>query len=455
MGVMPVNKLLLNMSLPPMISMLAVALYNIIDSIFVAMVSEDALTAVTLVFPVQMLMNAILVGTGVGLASLISRRLGEKRREDAESAAAHGFVLALLIWILLLLFTLFLAEPFLRFFTGDTNEAIFRMALTYCRIVMIGSVFICFSIMIEKILQAQGNMFQPMLFVLIGLGTNCFLAPILIIGYLGAPRFEVAGAGYAAVIGQATGLAIALFILFGKRHQVNVNFKGFRLRFEIIRDILVVGAPSIVMQAVMPLLISFLNKLLFVYQSAVFVLGLYYRISTFAIMPVLGLNQGALPIMGYNFGAKNRLRLLAAFKAALRVAIIIMIVAVAIFWIFPWQIMGLFSAGEYTMEVGVHALRVICVSWLPGAFVIIAIGLFQAMAHGMFALVIAVVRQIGFIMPLAYILLTYYGLNAVWYSYPLAEIASFTLAVIFFRWIYTHEIKGLPDGTPVLGKLHG
>jgi Na+-driven multidrug efflux pump len=294
-----------------------------------------------------------------------------------------------------------------------------------------------------------------MLFVLIGLGTNCVLAPILIIGYFGAPRLEVAGAGYAAVIGQCVGLSIALLILFGKKHLVNVSFKGFRLRFEIIRDILVVGAPSIVMQAVMPLVISFLNKLLFSYGSAVFVLGVYYRISTFAILPVLGLNQGALPIMGYNFGAKNRLRLLQTFKSAFKVAMCIMIVSVAIFWIFPVQIMTLFSASEGTMNLGVHALRVISVSWLPGAFVIIAIGLFQALAHGMFALIISIVRQIGFIMPLAWILLTYIGLNAVWYSYPLAEIASFTLAVLFFRRTYAREIKLLPDGAPVSGKLPG
>ena len=451
MGVMPINKLLFNMSLPPMISMLAVALYNIIDSIFVAMVSEDALTAVTLVFPVQMLMNAVIVGTGVGLASLISRRLGEKRQDEAESAAAHGFVFALVIWILFALFGIFLAEPFLRFFTGDGNESILQMAMTYCRIVMIGSVSICFSITIEKILQATGNTFQPMLFNIIGLGTNCVLAPILIIGYLGAPRLEVAGAGYAAIIGQTVGLAVALIIFLGKSHAVKVSLKGFHLKFETVRDILVVGAPTIVMQAVMPILISFLNKLLFSYTSAVFVLGVYYRISTFAILPVLGLNQGALPIMGYNFGAKNRLRLMQAFKSAFKVAIIIMIVCVAIFWIFPERIMMLFSASEATMDLGVHALRIVSLSWLPGAYVIIAIGLFQAMAHGVFALIISIVRQIGFIMPLAWILLTYFGIYAVWYSYPLAEIASFTLAVLFFRRVYIREIKKLPDGAPIGG----
>ena len=453
MGTMPVNKLLFNMSLPPMISMLAAALYNIIDSIFVAMISEDALTSVVLVFPIQMLLTAVTVGTGVGLASLISRRLGEKRQKDADSAATHGFVFSLVIWILFALFAIFLAEPFVKFFTGGENAAIQEMALTYCRIVMIGSVSICFSTTIEKILQATGNTFHPMLFNIIGLGTNTVLAPILIIGYFGVPRMGVAGAGLAAIIGQTVGLTVALIIFLRGSHVVKVSFKGFRLNFKTIRDILVVGAPTIVMQAVMPLLISFLNKMLFSYGSAVFILGVYYRISTFAILPVLGLNQGALPIMGYNFGAKNKKRLMKTFKSAFKVAITIMIVAVAIFWIFPEKIMMLFSASAGTMEMGVHALRVLSISWLPGAFVIIAIGLFQATAHGIFALIISVVRQIGFIMPLAWILLTYFGVNSVWYSYPLAEIASFTLAVVFFRKVYREEIKGLPDGAPVEGRI--
>ena len=450
MGVMPVNKLLANMSLPPMISMLAAALYNVIDSIFVAKVSEDALTAVTLVFPVQMFMMAINVGIGVGLISLISRRLGEKRQEEADSAATHGFVFAGVLWVLYVLFAIFFAGPFIQFFTGGQGYGeIYDMALTYCRIVMIGSVCFIFSIMIEKILQSTGNTFHPMLFNLIGIGTNTVFAPILIMGYLGAPALGVAGAGYAAVIGQSTGFGVALYIFITRKHAVQVRFKGFRIRFGIVRDILAVGIPSFVMQAMMPILISSLNKILFAYESAVFVLGVYFRISTFVILPVIGLNQGAMPIMGYNFGAKNRLRLLAAFKSAFIVGLVIMIVGAAVFWVFPESIMKLFSASGNTLDLGVHALRAICFSWIPGAFVIISVGLFQALAHGVFALIISVVRQLGFILPLALILLTYSGVYAVWYAYPLAEIAALVLAAVFLRRIFVQEIRPLPDGAPV------
>ena len=454
MGLMPVNKLLINMSMPPMVSMLAAALYNIVDSIFVAKVSEDALTAVTLVFPVQMFMMAINVGVGVGLTSLISRRLGQKRQNDADSAATHGFVFAAVLWVLYTLFAIFLAGPFIQLFTGTQGHgAIFGMALTYCRIVMIGSGPFVFSVMTEKILQSTGNTFHPMLFNLIGIGTNTVFAPILIMGYLGAPALGVAGAGYAAVIGQSTGFAVAMYIFLSRKHAVKVSFKGFRLSLQTIRDILAVGIPSFVMQAMMPILISSLNKMLFSYASAVFVLGVYFRISTFVILPVIGMNQGALPIMGYNFGAKNRLRLMATYKSAFKVAMIIMVVGTAVFWLFPDRIMMLFSASPETLDIGVHALRAISLSWVPGAFVIISVGLFQALAHAMFALVISVVRQIGFILPLAYILLMHFGVNGAWYSYPLAEISALTLTALFMRRIYLKEIKGLPDGAPVEGRI--
>jgi Na+-driven multidrug efflux pump len=201
----------------------------------------------------------------------------------------------------------------------------------------------------------------------------------------------------------------------------------------------------------MPLLISFLNKMLFLYAGAVFVLGVYYRISTFVIMPILGLNQGALPIMGYNYGAKNRLRLTAVFKSALTVALIIMIAGTSFFMIFAYQIMTLFSASDETMELGVTALRIISIAWIPAAYAVITVALFQALAYGVFALVVSITRQIGLVLPLAWILLTHFGLNAVWYSYPLAEIGSVVVTLILHRWIYKNKIKYLPDGMPVSG----
>ena len=447
MGVMPIGRLLANMSAPPMVSMLAVALYNIVDSIFVARVSENALTAVTLVFPIQMFVMSINVGIGVGLTSLISRRLGEKRQGDAESAAVHGFFFAFVTWILYVLFAIFAAGPFIQLFTGTQGQGeIYEMALIYCRIVMIGSLFLNVSITIKRILQATGNTFHPMLFNIIGVGVNTILAPILIIGYFGAPSLGVAGAGYAAVIGQGTGLAVALCILFSRKHAVRVSFKGFKPRLEITRDILVVGVPTIVMNAAMPILISLLNKLLFSYGSAVFILGVYFRISTFVILPVIGLNNGALPIMGYNFGAKNRLRLVATYKTAIAVALIIMIAGTAIFWVFPDRIMTIYSATGDTFDMGVHALRVISLCWIPGAFTIISIGMMQALAHGGFALIITLVRQLGFVLPLAYFLLTRFGVYGYWYAFSVAEVFALVITALFVRYIFKKEINKLPEG---------
>jgi putative MATE family efflux protein len=459
MGVMPVGKLLANMSLPPMISMLAAALYNIIDSIFVAKVSEDALAAMTLVFPVQMLMMSFNLGIGVGIASLISRRLGEKRQDEANLAATHGFVFAITTWALYALFAVFLAGPFIRVFTGTGNEGIYEMAVSYCRIVMVGSLLFNFSIVIERILQSTGNTFHPMVFNLVGLSVNIVAAPILIIGWfpiigdLGFPGFGVQGAGFAAILGQSVGAVVALVIFFSRKHAVRISFRKFHIHWDIVRDILAVGAPTIVMQAVMPILIASLNALFITYSTtAVAVLGVYFRITTFVVMPVMGLNQGALPIMGYNFGAKNRLRLMATYTSGLKVAFIILAVGTAIFWIFPHWIMMLFSPNAEMLDMGVHALRAVSIGWIPGAFVIITNGMFQALAHGVFALIIAIVRQIGVVLPLTYILLVNFGINASWYAWAIAEFAALTLSVIFLMRIKKNQIDKLPDGDPVLGK---
>jgi putative MATE family efflux protein len=445
MGVLPIRKLLFSMSLPPMLSMLLNALYNIVDSIFVAKISENALAAVTLVFPVQMLMMSICVGTGVGLASLISRRLGEKRQRDADIAAAHGFFLAVICWVAFAAFGLFGAEPFLRMFTD--NPDILSMGIVYCRIVAVGSVFMCISICIERIMQATGDMIHPMIFNSVGAAINTALAPIFIIGLLGAPRLGVMGAGLVAITGQCIAMIIAVVMFVRNEHAVTVSFKGFRLSGRTIGDILVVGAPSIIMISIQSFLISGLNAILITYSTtAVAVLGVYFRIQTFVILPVIGMGQGALPIIGYNFGAKNRKRLLATFKLAYKIATTIMIVGVALFWIFPEQIMTLFNAGEDMMDIGVHALRIISISYIPAAFTIVAVTLFQATAHGIFAAIISIVRQLGFILPLAYLLLYFFGIDAVWFAFPIAESAALVMAIFFYRRVKARQIDILPEG---------
>jgi putative MATE family efflux protein len=443
MGVLPIGKLLFTMSLPPMISMIINSLYNIIDSICVAQVSENALAAVTLVFPVQMLIISIMVGISVGLSSLIARRLGEKRQADADSAAAHGFVIAIVAWAFFALFAIFIAPLFLGLYTEDPE--ILDGAILYCRIVMIGSLPMCIAITIERILQATGNMIFPMIFNATGAIINAILAPIFIIGLLGAPALGIMGAGIVAVFGQSIAMIIAIILFVANEHAVTVKFKGFRCKGEIIKDIFAVGAPTIVMMSIQSFLITGLNAILISYSTtAVAVLGIYYRIQTFVVMPVIGMNQGALPLMGYNFGAKKKARLLEVYHKAIKVAFIIMLIGVALFWVFPREIMSMFAAGPEMMDMGVHALRAISVSFFFAPFVIITIGLFQALAHGAYAMIISIIRQLGMILPAAYILVHLFGVNGAWYAFPVAEGTAFVLALLFRRRIMRKEIDRLP-----------
>lgn len=445
MGVLPVGKLLFSMSVPPMASMLLSALYNIVDSVFVSKISENALAAVTLAFPVQMLMISICVGIGVGNASLISRRLGERRQDEADSAATHGFFLALICWICFALFGFFGTEPFLRLFTDDPE--ILAMAVTYLRIVTVGSLSMCFSVCIERIMQSTGDMLHPMIFNLVGAGLNLFLAPVFIIGLLGAPRLGVLGAGSVAVTGQTVSLILAVIFFTRGKRDVTVHFRGFRPNGRIVADILVVGAPTIIMMSIQSFLISGLNAILISYSTtAVAVLGVYFRIQTFVTLPVFGMGQGSLPIMGFNFGARNRRRLMATFKLALKIAMLIMAVGTALFWIIPVPIMTLFSASPEMMDIGVHALRSISISFVPAAFSIVAVTFFQATAHGLFAMINSIIRQLVLILPLAYLLLTHFGIDYVWYAFPLAEGVTLVMSALFLRHVYRRQIRLLPEG---------
>jgi Na+-driven multidrug efflux pump len=267
-------------------------------------------------------------------------------------------------------------------------------------------------------------------------------------GLWGAPRLGVMGAGLVAVTGQCVAMILAVVMFVRNEHAVSVSFKGFRVRGRTLADIFVVGAPSIIMISIQSFLISGLNAILIAYSTtAVAVLGVYFRIQTFVILPVIGMGQGALPIMGYNFGAKNRKRLLATFKLAWKIATTIMVCGVALFWIFPEQIMTLFSAEGDMMDIGVRALRSISISYIPAAFTIVAVTMFQATAHGIFAAIISIVRQLGFILPIAYVLLQTFGIDAVWFAFPIAEGAALIMAAIFFRRVKRNQIDRLPEGS--------
>ena len=309
MGTEPIGKLLLSMSLPAMFSMLIQALYNIVDSIYVAQIGEHALTAVSLAFPVQNLMIAVSVGTGVGLNSLISRRLGERREKEASAAATHGVLISFAESLLFLLFGLFFCRMFFSAFTSDST--VIQMGVDYTSIVTIFSFGSFIQINLEKTLQATGNMFYPMVFQLIGAITNIILDPIFIFGWFGLPAMGVAGAAIATVAGQILAMLYAVYVMVRKEHAVHITFKGFHFSGAIVRDIFQVGFPSIIMQSIGSVMIMALNNILIVFsQAAVAVLGVYFKLQSFVFMPVFGLGAGALPIMGFNYGARNKKRLM-------------------------------------------------------------------------------------------------------------------------------------------------
>jgi putative MATE family efflux protein len=442
MGVLPINRLIFSMSFPAMISMIISAMYNIVESIFVARISEKAMTAVTLVFSVQMLQVSVAVGCGVGLSSFISRSLGAKRHRDAEEAATHGFIMAVFHWAIFACFGIFLAGPFIGLFTNDPY--IYENAVLFCRIVTIGSLFSFVSITCERILQSMGNMLFPMIFNSVAAILNCFLAPVLILGLLGVPRLGVMGAGFAAVTCQFVGMCIALFLLFRFKHQVKPSFRGFKPKLRTILDIYNVGIPTMIMMSIGSFMISGLNAILIRFSAAaVAVLGVYFRLNSFIFMPVFGLNQGSLPIMGYNFGARNKDRLVKTYKAAVKIALVIMALGTALFWIAPHKLLALFSASDAMYEIGVPALRIISICFISSAFSIVTVGMFQALGHGFLSMLISLLRQLILILPLAWILTHTIGIKGAWIAFPIAEFSSLILTTIFLRHVYKKEIKDL------------
>ena len=442
MGTRPVLPLILSMALPAMFSMLVQALYNIVDSVFVSQYdAQNALAAVSLAYPVQMLIIAVGVGTGVGFGSLISRRLGEGRYEEANDAAAHGIFLGLCSWAVFLVFGIFFVEPFFQSFSD--NPVLIGMAVDYTRICTVFSFGTFIEIFLEKILQATGDMIHPMKFLLTGAITNIILDPIMIFGYFGFPELGVAGAAIATVLGQILSMAYALWVVLTGDHAVKITLRGFRPKGRIIRDIYAVGFPSIIMQSISSFLVVCLNMILIGFsEAAVSVLGIYYKLQSFVFMPVFGLNQGVLPIMGYSFGARNRGRLLEALKWGFVIAASIMTAGTLLFWLAPEGLLSFFSPTAELLELGVPALRLISLSFIPAAFGIMFGTLFQATGYGTRSLCISLLRQLVVILPVAWYL-SRFGVGYVWYAFPASELVSVAASVLFFRNLYRTRIQGL------------
>ena len=448
MGVMPIGKLIVTMSLPIMISMLVQALYNVVDSVFVARIDEYALTAVSMAFPIQNLMIAVSVGTAVGVNALLARYLGAKDYEKVNKIAENAVFLAIMSYLVFLLIGLFLAEPFYR--SQTDIEEIVQYGRQYISICCCLSFGVFIQIMFERLLQATGKTVYTMCTQGVGALTNIILDPILIFGMFGLPRMGVAGAAAATVAGQMVAAVLAVSLNHLKNKEVRIQMKGFCPNPEIIGQIYEIGLPAIVMQAIGSAMNYGMNRILITFSStATAVFGVYFKLQSFVFMPVFGLNQGALPVMGYNYGARNRKRLMGAYKITLTAAVVSMALGLVLFQLLPEPMLMLFvdksdaAAAQEMIEVGVPALKTISLSFLGAAFGIINSTMFQATARGMNSLIVSVCRQLVVILPAAWLLGQQFGLNAVWYAFPIAEIAAFFISYILLWREYRSELRFL------------
>ncbi len=444
MGTMPVNKLLLNMSLPMMLSMLVQALYNIVDSIFVSRISEDALTAVSLAFPVQTLMIAVSVGTGVGVNALLSRSLGEKNIERANQIATNGIFLAFAGYVVFLLVGIFGVGVF--FGTQTDDETIMRYGMTYLRICCICSLGVFIQTMAEKLLQSTGKTVISMVTQMTGALINLILDPILIFGYLGLPRMGIAGAAIATVAGQCVAAVFALFLNRKYNKEIHVSFRKSPVSPGMIGEIYKVGVPSIIMQAIGSVMTYGMNLILMSFSStAAAVFGIYFKLQSFIFMPVFGLNNGMVPIIAYNYGANKRSRMLRTIRLSITYAVGLMTAGFIVFQAVPGKLLLLFKASEDMLLIGVPALRTISLSFIFAGFCIVVGSVFQALGKAFYSMIVSILRQLVVLLPAAYILAKAAGLRAVWYSFPIAELMSLAMTLFFFVHIYRTIIRNVGD----------
>lgn len=444
MGTMPVNKLLVSMSLPMIASMLVQALYNVVDSVFVAQISENALTAVSLAFPIQSLMIAVSSGTCVGINALLSRSLGEKRQKEANLSAVNGVFLAFVSYLVFALMGIFGSHLF--FASQTENREIVEFGTQYLTICLIFSFGIFMEMTFERIMQSTGRTIYSMVTQGTGAIINIILDPIMIFGLFGFPRLGIRGAAIATVTGQIITMILAVWFNHKKNRDVQLSFKGFKPDGRIIAKIYEVGVPSIVMQSIVSIMTFGMNKILIMFsETAVSVLGIYFKLQSFIFMPIFGLNNGVIPIVAYNYGAGHKKRIMDTIKLSTFIAVGIMLIGLIIFQVFPEGLLKLFNASDHMLEVGVPALRIISTSFLFAGYCIILGSVFQALGNGVYSLIVSVARQLLCILPLAYVFARVAGLHAVWYSFPLAELISVTLTTILFRRIYVKKLKNLKN----------
>lgn len=448
LGVMPITKLIWNMSLPIIASMLVQALYNIVDSWFVSRVSEQALTAVSLAFPAQNLMIGLATGTAVGVNALMGRALGARLRERADRVANNGVFLAVVGFVISALLGLTCSDLFFR--SQTQVESIIQMGNDYLRIVTIGSLGMFCQIMYERLLQGTGRSLLSMYTQGLGAIINIILDPIFIFGL----KMGVAGAAVATIIGQFCGFALAVWFNHRKNTDITLSLRGFRPDFRLIGEIYAIGLPSVIMIAIGSVMTFLMNKILITYhaahETAATAFGVYFKLNSFIFMPIFGLNNGVIPIVAYNYGAQNRRRMMVTIKRSTLYACCIMVFGTVLFWAIPDTLLRLFDASDVMLAAGVPALRIIALSFCMAGMCIALGSSFQALGKSMYSMVTSIVRQLVFLVPIAYVLARYGAAignsDLVWWCYPIAEVSSLLLTLVFFRHIYKTVIAPLPEG---------
>ena len=444
MGTQPIGRLMITMSLPIMISMLVQALYNIVDSIFVAKIHKDALTAVSMAFPIQTLMIAVGAGTGVGIKALLSKSLGEKNFERANRSANNGIFLAFVSFLLFVVIGLCTTGIFYDFQTD--NEAIRQYGKDYLYIVTIASLGIFMQMTFENLLQSPGKTLYSMYTQGLGAIVNLILDPCLIFGWGPFPEMGVSGAALATVIGQFVAAGLGLLLNIKVNKELVISLKKYPPEKKTCKQIYAVGLPSIIMQSIGSVMTFSLNKILIGYSdTAVAVLGVYFKLQSFIFMPIFGLNNGYIPIIAYNYGARKKKRIIKAFKCGALLAVSIMAVGMVIFLTIPDVLLGFFEADDEMLEIGVPALRIISAHFVLASFSIIMISTLQGLSKGIYSMIVSFSRQIIVLLPAAYVLSKCFGLSAIWWAFPIAEVVSMTLCALFLAKTYRKMIKPLED----------
>ena len=465
MGTMPVLKLVLNMSLPMIISMLVQAVYNVVDSMYVSRLSEASLTAVSLAFPAQNLMIAVATGTGVGVNALLSRALGEKNRELANRVAENGVLLALVGYVLFLILGLTVSRAFIAAQTGVTE--IISYGEDYLTVVCCFSFGVFGQIMFERLMQSTGRTKYTLFTQGTGAVINIILDPVFIFGQdnfelfglkIGVFDMGVKGAAVATVIGQIVAFILAVILNQLKNPDIRLRLSSFRPDMKLIRRIYAIGIPSVLMVAIGSLMTFLMNKILISYtpgkETAATVFGIYFKLNSFVFMPIFGLNNGVIPIIAYNFGAANRLRIEKAVKVSLVIACMFMLIGTALFLFIPGPLLSIFNADENMLSIGIPALRIICIPFLAAAVSIVLGSIFQALGRSVYSMIVSIARQLVVLLPVA-LLLAMLGQQSgnsdlVWYAFPVSELASLGCSVFFFFRIYKTMIRPLPEGTKIL-----